>query len=524
MKYAAFFIALCSFSVYADTHNRQLEQEIQQLREETKQLHTKLSRLEQQRLDQTKQTNRLRQQTQHPNTSSSQHHSKNIQNTSLKVHTIKQEPESVEFFPAALLADDHVVTYIAGMPVVTSPYLGAYPAFDGSDYIVNISSINRDLRLMQQRRRLYESFAQLDYPPPNLPIIALSGKVSPAGSIGQPFSDPDTDWSLGSSELDVAAAVNDKLEAYIGIIYDESPPAAGGPRVTNSALKLNMGFINIGDLDKTPYYFTAGQIYAPFGRFSTSMTSATLPLRLSRVKSRPFILGYKDRKPTGPFAALYIFRSETDLNTRAAGGINIGYAYKTVPFHGESFHGEIGVSVLSSLNDSAGMQQTGSRPGTTFGGFSSVTNGNERVHKIPALDLRGTFKYGRYSLTTEWVTSLGRFRVEDLSYFGVGAQPQAAQIEVGATFMAFKRPSSVAAGFQWSQETLALNMPHQRINAVFNISIWKDTIQSLEYRHDINYKKTQFANGIAPPNLVNANTIGPGGAADAVLAQISAFF
>ena len=53
------------------------------------------------------------------------------------------------------MADGRVVTFIAGTPVVTSPYLGARPAYDGSDYIVNISSINRDVRLMEQRRRLY---------------------------------------------------------------------------------------------------------------------------------------------------------------------------------------------------------------------------------------------------------------------------------------------------------------------------------------------------------------------------------
>src|SRR5207253_2879745 len=77
------------------------------------------------------------------------YHSSNI-----TVHTPEEHPESIGFHPTALVAEDRVLTYIAGTPVVTSPYLGARPAFDGSDYLVNISSINRDVRLMQQRRRL----------------------------------------------------------------------------------------------------------------------------------------------------------------------------------------------------------------------------------------------------------------------------------------------------------------------------------------------------------------------------------
>ena len=69
--------------------------------------------------------------------------------STVKVRAPNTHPDSVEFYPTALIADKHIVTYIAGTPVVTSPYLGARPAFDGSDYIVNVSSINRDVRLME---------------------------------------------------------------------------------------------------------------------------------------------------------------------------------------------------------------------------------------------------------------------------------------------------------------------------------------------------------------------------------------
>jgi len=439
----------------------------------------------------------------------------------VSVHSLEDaDPESVDFYPTALVADKHVLTYIAGTPVVSSPYLGSRPAFDGSDYIVNISSINRDVRLMQQRRSLDRAYEKMGYPMPNRPILAISGKVEPLGTIGQPYFGPSRgDWNLGSDELDIAAILNDKVEAYMGLAYNASPPSGGGQRVANSSIGLNMGFVNIGDLDKSPFYVTAGQLFAPFGRFSTSMVSPTLPMMMARTKARPVILGYKSQTNTGPFAALYGFRGDTTLGSTGVGGVNLGYildAFRSTT--------EIGVSFISSLNDAGGMQYTGSVPRTTFGGFASVTNGNENVHKTPGIDAHLATSFDRYNITLEWASSLGRFNVNDLSYNGFGALPQAAQIEGGVTFILFDRPSSIAAAYQLSTQTLALNMPRQRINAVYNISIWKDTVESLEYRHDIDFGRNQFANGASPTGLVNQNTVGTGGSADTLLAQIGIYF
>lgn len=441
--------------------------------------------------------------------------------SNVSVHTaVDADPEALDFYPTALVANKHVLTYIAGTPVVSSPYLGSRPAFDGSDYIVNISSINRDIRLMQQRRSLGRAYAKLGYKPPERPILALSGAVVPMGTIGQPYFGPTrADWNLGMDELDLAAIINTKVEAYMALAYNAAPPAGGGPRVTNSNLSLNMGFINIGDLDQSPFYLTAGQLYAPFGRFSTSMISPTLPLLLTRIKARPFILGYKSVKDTGLFAAIYGYRGDTTLGSTGVGGVNVGYIIDA--FHTTS---EIGFSFVSSLDDAGGMQNSGAQSGTTFGGFGSPTNGSENVHKIPAIGAHYAISFDRYNITLEWVSSTRRFYESDLSFNGLGAQPQALQAEGGVTFVSFKKPSSVAASYQWSKDALALNLPHQRINAVYNISIWKDTVESLEYRHDIDYGTNQYANGAAPVGVVNETTYGTGGTADTVMLQIGIYF
>jgi hypothetical protein len=528
MKYKKIILALICISspLYAE-NDQQLLQEIQRLQQQTQLLQTQLNKLQKKLVShkvnhehhQAKEVAKKPSASVSPNPKKRERLKDHYHSTHVTVHAPESDPESIGYYPTALVAENKVVTYIAGTPVVSSPYLGARPAFDGSDYIVNISSINRDIRLMQQRRSMYRAYQSIGYPVPEVPIIALSGKAEPVGVINNPFrGNNSADLTLGSNELDVAAALNQNVEAYISIAYDESPPDVG-PRINNSAFNLNLGFVNIGNLDNSPFYFTAGQLYVPFGRYSSSMISAPLTLNLARTKTRPFILGYKSQESTGPFAAVYIYRSDTVLGKAGVGGVNLGYLYD---YHNVT--GELGASYISSINDASGMQSTGSNMGTTFGGFGSFTNGNEAVRKTEAVDVHGNMAYDRFNLAAEWVGTVQGFRPQDLSYNGRGAKPQAVQTELDMTFRAFNRPSSIGVGYQWSKDALALNLPQHRFVGVFNISIWKDTVESLEYKHDIDYNIYQFANGAAPFGAVNATTFGTGRSGDTLSAQIGVYF
>jgi len=531
VKYKSAIIALAtlSTSLYA-TDNQQLQREIMRLQQQTKALEVQLSTMQKQLAANSKKNKPLPKQEHKIKHSKRQRASsthkavgnagERFHTTHISVHTPIGGEKPERYYPTALIANGKVITYIAGTPVVTSPYTGQRPAFDGSDYIVNISSINRDIRLMEQRRKVYKAYEEIGYTPPKSPILALSGKSEPVAVFGSPYlGQSKSDLSLGSNELDLAAALNDHVEAFMALAYDESPPVLGGPRVTNSAFYLNLGFVNIGDLDESPFYFTAGQLYAPFGRYSSSMISSPITMILARTRTRPFIFGYKSQTDSGPYAAAYAFSSETTLGHRGVGGFNAGYT-----IHSNKIIGDIGAGLIGSIDDSQGMQRTRSAPGTTFGGFGSLTNGSEAVGKVPAVDFHANFSFDRYSLTAEWVGASRPFNPMDLSFNGYGAKPQAAQLEGGVTFLVFEKPASLALGYQWSKDTLALNLPEHRLSGVFNISVWKDTVESLEYRHDIDFSASSYANGASAPGQVNANTLGTGKSADTLIAQIGVFF
>lgn len=537
MKQKALFLAMATLSttIFA-ADNQQLQQEIRRLQQQTKALQIQLDAMQKQLIVNSEKKHSAHHAVSKPKITRAQPKGRQQAVTKRSVNPVSRSdkpyhsslvsvnlPDNPEvpalYYPTALIADNKVITYIAGTPVVTSPYTGERPKFDGSDHIVNISSINRDVRLLEQRRRVYNGYRDLGYVAPKDPIIALSGKSEPVAIFGENFAgDRATDLSLGSTELDVMALLNHYVEAFVSFAFDDSPPEFGGPRVTNSSIDLNLGFVNIGDLDKTPIYFTAGQLYAPFGRYTSSMISSPITLKMARTKTRPFILGYKSQTPAGPYAAVYGFTSETAQGANI-GGYNLGYTINS-----NGLTGDIGVGMIGTIADSQGMQLTGSAPYTTFGGFGSPTNGNENIGRVSGLDLHANISFSRYSLTAEWVGATHAFSPQELSFNGVGARPQAAQLEAAVTFIAFNKPASLAMGYQWSKDTLALNLPEHRLAGVFNISIWKDTVESLEYRHDVDFSAGSYANGAAAPGQVNANTLGTGKSADTLIAQIGAYF
>ena len=186
-------------------------------------------------------------------------------------------------------------------------------------------------------------------------------------------------------------------------------------------------------------------------------------------------------------------------------------------------NGDFGVGFIETLADSLGMQSNNANIGL-FGGFASPTNGNEMIKKIPGIDFHGNVSFDRYNVTAEWLEATQSFRAQDLSFNGVGALPRAGQLETSMTFRVFNKPATLGAGYQWTQQALALNLPQKRILGVFNISLWKDTVESLEYRHDIDYNINQYANGAAPVGVVNAPTVGSGKTADTVTLQIGVYF
>jgi len=231
------------------------------------------------------------------------------------------------------------------------------------------------------------------------------------------------------------------------------------------------------------------------------------------------LLGYQPQLANTPYAAAYIFQGDTHAgatNRVNNGGINLGYR-----FTHSKWGGDVGAGVIGNIADSVGMQAVANST-NTFNGFGGVNGtGNERIaHRVPAYDLRAMLDFGStYDLLLEFITASTAFNSNDLTMNSHGARPKAFNSELSYSFQTFARPTAIAIGYGFTKDALALQLPAQRYSVTVNTSVWKDTLQSLEFRRDMNYAQSSFASGSlvpAPKSSGQPNSV--------VTAQFDVFF
>lgn len=395
--------------------------------------------------------------------------------------------------------NDHLLgapVFIGGTPVVTSPYLGISSSYDASDLLINIPYINEDLSLLKQQQKIFGYCKKSTI---NLtdPLVILSGKIEAQVAASNHFhtfhNNANYDIDLTGAELDTAVLVNSWSTGYLAFVYDNSP---GGfnRRIDNSNLLLDRGFLTFGNLAQSPFYVTLGQYYIPFGQYSSAMLTDPLTKLMGRTKARALTLGYfKKIQQSSINASVYSFNGDTRTRNddrRRSGGINIDYGYDQNDWAVDLISGYI-----TNIADAGGMQHNGLDSSGFFQGFSG-THQSEMVSAVPAFHLRGKLSLNQFTLIAAYLTATRSFSKDTLSFNGQGAQPKAFHTELDYNFPIFTKPSLIGVGYDESSKALALVLPKKQYTAIVSTSIWKDTIESLEFCHAVDYAATDQANGI----------------------------
>jgi hypothetical protein len=63
---------------------------------------------------------------------------------------------------------------------------------------------------------------------------------------------------------------------YDSTLSESLTPIVPAPRIANLRIYLDQGFMTIGNLDKSDWYLSAGQVYIPFGSFNGYMVNSPL--------------------------------------------------------------------------------------------------------------------------------------------------------------------------------------------------------------------------------------------------------
>lgn len=397
------------------------------------------------------------------------------------------------------------INYIHGITVTTSPILGLKSAWNPSDLLYSIPSMNQDLRLLRDRQEFETLLQSMGSTLNNRPLLVFSGALENTLFYLKGYNNREViDVNLTTAEIDLWAIISDWTSAFISLDYDASSPETGS-RVTNSRLFIQRGFFTIGDLSVSPVYMTIGQMYVPFGRYASAMVTTPLTTSLARTEARAVLLGYYKK---GFYSEAYGYRGDRLTPSNRIifqGGTNLGYENPKLSIGSL----DIGAGYITNIADSQGMQNNGlfqgfNFPSTQFGGLADSINangfpGNNLVHAVPGVDFHMEYSRAFFSLITELVGAVKSFNPGDIMYDYGGAKPRAMHLEMDFNFKIGHRPLTFGTAFDQSWDALALNLPRQSFFMVLSTSIWKDTVQSLEYRHDINY-----------PLLPN-NSVGGGG-------------
>ena len=251
----------------------------------------------------------------------------------------------------------------------------------------------------------------------------------------------------------------------------------------------------------------------PFGRYNSAMITTTPATEsMGQILTNTSILGFSQN---GVSAQAFIYNSTTNTHNTLGDqqGANISYQQTegNHPF-------QIGASFITNIADSQGRQDNGyGDPATDFAGF--YANDYDTVKQIPGYDVYGSFGVNNLTFIGEYVTASKSFRASDLSFNGTGAKPQAMQAEINYSMDIHSKPSTIEFMYNQTWQALALNLPQSSYSIGASTSLWRDTLESLEYSYNINYSADDTSGGS------NGKT-GPagGGTSNVIIAQVGVYF
>jgi len=413
-----------------------------------------------------------------------------------------------------------------GDSVVIAPFTEQPTFYSGGQLVVNAPSINTDAKLLYRRYLDQQKFLKANLPLPANPRLVLSGSVTGQAIVSNPYAGAhSTDINLSGAELDAFAELTDWVNGFISMTYDDSLADTSNRRVSNSNIHLDKGFITIGNFRASSFYGSIGQMYVPFGRYASNMISSPLTKYIGKTKGRAISLSYAAapwEMKYAPYATVFLAKGDSkygNSNLAKQFGVDTG-----VRFGSDAINSSVGVSYISNIADSDGMQDNGQS--SNFRGFDKTSSGlvsdpERLVHRVGGASIHATIALKKFTLLAEYVTALQEFSASNMTFNSHGAKPRAFNAELAYTFALWKLPTTAAVGYGMSRQALALNIPTRRYIASIQTTILKNTIASLEYRHDINYNRSDAATGQG----IDATTSSDLGRADnAVTAQLAVYF
>jgi hypothetical protein len=297
--------------------------------------------------------------------------------------------------------------------------------------------------------------------------VSISGIVQVEARFNQDYDGNDSsDFVADEVGVAIEAQVHKMAKAQISFLYEEGA----------TDLEIDEAFVTLGQSEA---YLAVGQLYVPFGNFESHLISDPLTLELGEAREKAAQVGFEKG---GVYGSIYAFNGATQEGSEDKidhYGANIGFAQET-----ERFSYDLGVGYISDIGDSDGLSDT-------LG--ENVTSPDYGY--VDGLGAHILFNIGPVSLIGEYVTALDGFNVDHFAFNGKGAEPKAWNAEMGYTFEIGGKETTLALGYQGTEEMVAMELPETRVLAGLSVGIYENTTFAFEYARDEDYDENDGGTG-----------------------------
>ncbi|MDM8566964.1 LbtU family siderophore porin [Candidatus Halobeggiatoa sp. HSG11] len=294
--------------------------------------------------------------------------------------------------------------------------------------------------------------------------VTVSGFVQTEIRYNNDYDDVDSsDIAVDEINFTIEGQAHKFAKATLSFKYEED----------STPLEIDNAYLTL--TSDSPLYLEIGQLYVPFGNFSSHMVTDPLT-KFAEARESAAKFGME----TGGFyGSVYGFNGVTQddaRNTIDHYGMNLGFGQTT-----DSMSFDVGVGYISDIGDS--------------GSLEGIVENAVDYDYVDGVNVYANLNVGALSFMSEYITALDNFKDQHLAFNGAGAEPKACNAEVGFNFNLAGYDTTFAIGYQTTEEALALQLPEERVIGVLSAGIYTNTSLSLEYALNEDYSKDEGGTG-----------------------------
>jgi hypothetical protein len=220
-------------------------------------------------------------------------------------------------------------------------------------------------------------------------------------------------------------------------------------------------------------------MYVPFGLYESHMITDPLTLELGETRESALLLGVD---AGGIYGSVYFYNGDTNEASSVAKGDDtvdqMGFSVGMM-LEASDVEMDLGFDYMSNIADSDLIE-----------GVVAPTVQDY----VSAFGLHGSATFGPFMVLAE-IVNASDFNTADLAFNSVGAEPFAMALEGAFYTNLLGYDSSIAVGYQYTDEAVGLGLPETRFLVGLGMEIMEQTNLSFEYRYDEDYETGDGGSG-----------------------------